>query len=451
MHPLLRFVSSNATSVITHSRSAGENGVSNSLARWKPFAAVVVAAGLALASSFCLAADDASQPPASVDAGLYVKVQLADRVKLSKLKPGEEVAGTLSRDVYSADRKVFTAGSHVRLTVDHLEKRRRRRNDHWPWVVNAFTPRHENYPVFTAARVEGVDGERSLQVSLIAVSRMREVHAQAKKDKSKSQSVDERAAVQVSASNAKKPATPTLILEAASVEPSFAGAETPNDAAPSDSSSPHPETIPSGTQCKILLLGDVSASRSRPGDVIRARLLEPVLLNSTVVLPAGSMFEGKILKQTPPRWLSRAGSLYLTFTELTLPDGNRISISASLAGAELDQSSHTRMDAEGRLHGERPGKAWMAINLAVSAGISKEVDDGVQLILEAIVSTATDASTAGTSRIVASCISGLYMVTRRGRDVVLPRFTEMDISLDRPVSLNQASPNVILSGMAASR
>jgi hypothetical protein len=26
-------------------------------------------------------------------------------------------------------------------------------------------------------------------------------------------------------------------------------------------------------------------------------------------------------------------------------------------------------------------------------------------------------------------------VTRRGRDVVIPRFTEMDISLDRPVSL----------------
>jgi len=28
------------------------------------------------------------------------------------------------------------------------------------------------------------------------------------------------------------------------------------------------------------------------------------------------------------------------------------------------------------------------------------------------------------------------MATRRGRDVVLPRFTEMDISFDRPVSLN---------------
>jgi hypothetical protein len=418
------------------------------LARRTPFAAVILAAGLVLASGFCLAADDASQPPASVDAGLYVKVQLADRVKMSKLKPGEEVGGTLARDVYSADRKLFAAGSHVRLTVDHLEKRRRPRNDHWPWVVNVFTPRHENFPVFTSARVEGPEGEHSLQVFVISDSLRREVHAQAKKDKSKSQSSDEPSAVQVSKSSAKKPDTPTIILEATSTEDSRSFAESQTE--DSDSRA-RPETIPSGTQCKILLLNEVSAAKGKPGDVVRARLLEPVVLNSTVVLPAGSVFEGKILKQTPPRWLSRAGSLYLTFTDLTLPNGNRLPIAASLAGAELDQSSHTRMDAEGRLHGERPGKAWMAINLAVSAGISKEVDDGVQLILEAIVSTATDASTAGTSRIVASCVSGLYMVTRHGRDVVLPRFTEMDISLDRPVSLDQVPRSVILSGVAASR
>jgi len=36
---------------------------------------------------------------------------------------------------------------------------------------------------------------------------------------------------------------------------------------------------------------------------------------------------------------------------------------------------------------------------------------------------------------VSSCISGIYMATRRGRDVVLPRFTEMEISLDRPLSV----------------
>jgi hypothetical protein len=79
----------------------------------------------------------------------------------------------------------------------------------------------------------------------------------------------------------------------------------------------------------------------------------------------------------------------------------------------------------------------MAISFAVSAGLSKEADDATQLIIEALVSTATDASTAGTARIVSSCISGIYMVTRHGRDVVLPRFTEMQISLDRPLSVTR--------------
>lgn len=77
----------------------------------------------------------------------------------------------------------------------------------------------------------------------------------------------------------------------------------------------------------------------------------------------------------------------------------------------------------------------MAINLGMT-GISKEVHDGLQLIIEALVSTATDASTAGAGRIASVCASTIYMATRHGRDAVLPRFTEMDISFDHPVSLS---------------
>jgi hypothetical protein len=157
------------------------------------------------------------------------------------------------------------------------------------------------------------------------------------------------------------------------------------------------------------------------------------------------------MKKTPPKWLSRSGLLYLGFTEVTLPDGGRFPVTASLAGAQLDERSHTRMDAEGALHGERPGKAWMAINVGVTAGLAKEVDDTVQLIIEAVVSTATDASTAGTARIVASCVSGLYMATRKGRDVVLPRFTEMDVSLDRPASLHPVAASASRSPASAAK
>jgi len=372
-----------------------------------------------------------------------VKVQLDKPLKLSKLKPGDSVEGKLARDVYSADRELFVAGSRVRLAVDRLEKRRRTPNDHWPWVVKVFTPRHEQYPVFKTAEISGENGESTLQVSLISISRKREVSAQAKKKGSGKQR-DEGGSVEVSRSGglygSGKLATPMMVLEAFGAEAEKAPNVEGTSSSEEDKSGPDwsaLETLPAGTACKILLLGNVSASKSKPGDVVQARLLEPVLVNARVALPAGSLFQGRVVRQTPPRWGSRAGSLYLTFTSVTLPGGNLAPIAASLTGAELDRGSHTRIDAEGRLRGERPGKAWMAINIGVSAGLSKEVDDATQLIIEALVSSATDASTAGTARIVSSCISGIYMVTRHGRDVVLPRFTEMDISLDRPLSLTR--------------
>ncbi|HEY3973219.1 MAG TPA: hypothetical protein VGM18_09465 [Candidatus Sulfotelmatobacter sp.] len=391
---------------------------------------------------FCSAADDPAASLHGPAAGLYLKVQLASPLKMSRLKPGDVVEGGLSRDVYAADRKLFAAGSRVGLTVDHMEKRKRIPNDHWPWVVNAFTPRHENYPIFHTASVLDGGHESPLQVSLIAVSRLREVHAKTKKN-----SGAENGAVDLLPPTQKKSPAPTLVLEAFGVENSTASANfsaSASETATAEESSRQEEskiaTLPAGTRCKILLLGSISASKSLPGDVVQGRLLEPVLLNQKLVLPADSLFEGKVIKKTKPRMLSRAGSLYLIFTQLTLPGGNRIPIAASLAGAELDRRSHTRIDAEGGLHGERPGNPWMAINLGMSAGLAKEVDDGVQIAIEALVSTATDASTAGSARIVSTCVSGIYLATRHGRDVVLPRFTEMEISLDRPLSLNPTAP-----------
>jgi hypothetical protein len=111
--------------------------------------------------------------------------------------------------------------------------------------------------------------------------------------------------------------------------------------------------------------------------------------------------------------------------------------------AQLDQRSHTRIDREGEFKGERPGKAWMLINIGVTAGIAKEVDDGLQLVTEAVVSTATDVSTAGTARIAATCASGLFILTRHGRDVVLPKFTEMNVQFNRPAPPAQKPPNAL--------
>src|ERR1041385_6852877 len=406
----------------------------------------LLALGL-IVSACCRADEPSARVPAGTpnEAGLYMKVQLPRSLKMSKLKPGQMVEGSLARDVYSADRKLFSSGSHVLLSVDHMEKRKRTPNDHWPWVVNAFTPRKESYPVFKQAIVQQDGLETSVSVSLLFTNRMHEVHARAKKNPS---SGSDPSAVEVSQPHQRKREGDTIVLEAfGTPEAEFKTSSDGNPDAELDSSLP--ATIPAGTRCKIVLLGGVSASKSRAGDIVAARLLEPVILDSKVALPAGSYFKGKILKTTPPRWLSRSGSLHLGFTEVTLPNGNSMRVAASIAGAELDERSHTSIDAEGKLRGERPGKVWMAINFGMTTGIAKGVDDSMQLVIEALISTATDASTAGTSRLISSAASALYMARPHGRDVVLPRFTEMDISFDRAVSLN--TPQITAANSAGEK
>jgi hypothetical protein len=350
---------------------------------------------------------------------LYLKIRLDSPLKVSKLKPGDEVSGKLVQDVYWGTTDVFPASSAVRLIVDRLERRRRPPNDHWPWVIKAFTPRHELWPVFHIASATSADGTRvPLEVSLISANK--EVEIEPKPKKGSSPTISE----VVTPHKTRVELGPLLTLIASTQTGTNVGANATPTA---------PVSIPAGTQAKVILLGDISASKSHARDSFQARLVEPIFLESRVLLPEGTLFEGRILKSEAPRTLSRAGSIFLTFTSMTLPGGSGTSIAASVAGAQMSQGSHTVIDPEGHMHGDRPGKAWMLINIGTTAGIAKEIDDGTQLIIEALVSTATDASTAGTARIASTCASVIYMLTRRGRDVVLPKYTQMKIVFDRPV------------------
>ena len=384
-----------------------------------------------------LRAQDAAQPantPESSRASslldLYLQVQLAGRLKLSALHPGEVLEGALSRSVYSRDQQVFPAGSRVRLTVEKLERRRKAPNDHWPWLVQAFAPRHEKYPVFQSAEVMLPSGKAvPLQVSLVSLGVEVEVHARLKM-----QGAQPPHGPDVAHRSPRAPAKLTANFEASLLKASLSQ-NVPFSSAPS---LPQATAIPPGTQARVVLLETIRASKSHNGDSFRARLVEPVYSGSSLVLPEGAIFEGKIAKRTPPRMLSRPASLLLSFTSVIPPGGAPTPVVASVAGVELDRRSHTKVDAEGKLSGDRPGKAWMAMNLGVTGGLAKVSDDGTQLLIEALVSSATDASTAGTARIAGLCVSGLFLVTRHGRDIILPKFTELEIVFDRPVNLSPA-------------
>src|SRR5262245_47122935 len=118
------------------------------------------------------------------ESGVYFKVHFDAANKFSALKPGAIMEGVLADAVYSGAVELFPAGSRVRLTVDSLERTRRHANDHWPWVIKAFSPRHENRPVFSSASVSLPNRQEvPLKVSLISISDKRDVVVHWRADK----------------------------------------------------------------------------------------------------------------------------------------------------------------------------------------------------------------------------------------------------------------------------
>src|ERR1700751_5970790 len=120
--------------------------------------AIVLSTCIYTAHASASSADTTDSDRAVAASILYLKGRLDSPLKLSKLKPGDQVSGKLVQDVYRGGVAVFPASSAVRLTVDQLERRRRAPNDHWPWMIKAFSPRHERWPTFHVASVTKVDG-----------------------------------------------------------------------------------------------------------------------------------------------------------------------------------------------------------------------------------------------------------------------------------------------------
>jgi hypothetical protein len=386
----------------------------------------ISAAILALSVGISLAG--AAQDPASDQGPLIVEVQPNGTPKLSRLKPGDRLQGEVKNGVYSGERELIPSGSPIELTVSSIERRRRAPSDRWPWVVRLFTPRRTRCPSTLAATVHLPDGSKR-PFSLTFVSATQEVELTAKKESRESR------ASRLPGGKHKPGINPTLVLEL--------GRPTDEEAR-SDGFTPIPATardgVTAGTVAHVRLLHDLRASQSRTGDTFMSRLAEPVSLSSGVVLPEGLLVQGKVVQSVAPRRLCRSASLSVSFTELLLPSGRKTVISASPSRVVVDRASGLRMNNEGELKGARPGKARLLIDLGVTGGISKVSDDSFQLVVEALVSTATDASTAGSARIVAAVFSGVYMLTRHGRDVTLPRYTNIAITFDRPAAPASAAP-----------
>jgi hypothetical protein len=89
-------------------------------------------------------------------------------------------------------------------------------------------------------------------------------------------------------------------------------------------------TLPAGSEVEVQLAQTVSSATSRPGDLVVARVVEPVRVGQDVVVEPGSEVTGAVAAVVPAKKMGGQASLDLEFHTLKLESGEEVAVQASV-------------------------------------------------------------------------------------------------------------------------
>jgi hypothetical protein len=127
--------------------------------------------------------------------------------------------------------------------------------------------------------------------------------------------------------------------------------------------------LPVGTAIRMKLETRLSSATAKRGDPFGGRITEAVLLNGKTIIPVGSAIEGEILSADAPRRIKGTPTLDLMPRVITLPDGQRYSIAASIVDTNAPAVT---VNDEGQIKGEghdRGDLVETGVGAAVGTGI----------------------------------------------------------------------------------
>lgn len=183
-------------------------------------------------------------------------------------------------------------------------------------------------------------------------------------------------------------------------------------------------SVATGTRFSVTMTSSHESQTARVGDKVSATL--PMALTSTqgnVVLPQGTQLLGTITQATMASRLSQQGQLGIHFTNAILPNKSSLPLSARVVttdGSGIMKAKETKVVVKEQ-----------AKNVAIKAGVG------------ALVGAAGGAifgGKPGKGALAGAAIGGGIglgqTAFRRGDDIVLPAGMQLDVMLDKPLTVN---------------
>ena len=205
-----------------------------------------------------------------------------------------------------------------------------------------------------------------------------------------------------------------------------------------------------GSVVHARLITALSSATAQKGDAIEAIVSQPVFDGDRLIIPEGSELKGSVLRVRPARHMSRNGQLRVVFHELSLPNGIEQKVDALLAGVEAGKADNVKLDSEGGAEATSPKTRYLKTAVSISlAAFSGKGDTDAKVPNSSGTTAGRIAGGAGGFKLVGTVLGALvhshafgYSMgaygagmsiyanfVARGRDVVFPKDTAMEISI----------------------
>lgn len=245
---------------------------------------------------------------------------------------------------------------------------------------------------------------------------------------------------------------PTLCAQSShppvTVKPSFANSE-PTKSGPAATPNPTPAQrpsaatgtpkyfeVPAGTRLPLILHNAISMRSARPGDSVYLETLFPIIIDSRILIPAGSYVSGEVTEAKRPGRVRGRGEIKIKLDNLILPNGYEASFNASPTDAGT--GGKETVNREGTIKGDsnKAGDAGTVIDTTmVGAGLGGIVR--------------RSATGAGMGAGIGAAAGLADVLLTRGPEAELPRGTTLDVVMNRPLYLLSSKTNFTSPGHAS--
>jgi type IV secretion system protein VirB10 len=192
-------------------------------------------------------------------------------------------------------------------------------------------------------------------------------------------------------------------------------------------------TVPAGTKVLLELRSAINTKSAKPGDGVYLSSSFPVVVGNRVMIPNGVYVQGVVDRVQRGGRIKGKAQLDMHFTSIIFPNGSVVEIPGMVDSVPGTKNQTVKDDGEGTIqqNGDKGRDAGRVAEIALPSGAGVGTIGGAASghpIEGGLVGLAAGAATVG-----------IVSLFTRNADVDIPRGTQVEMVLQRPLELEEAN------------